>query len=394
MWPNSPDTEDSTANPTEMRPYPLAKVVLRLDVLDGTSQGNGAYARRAACRLLTMVEKEEKNEEDKYNLNIEIYKVGEMFAQDGLFHEQEMVARYGLFLLDHALPTRCFGVFIGRQLCDEFIDALVSQKKFSEAAAQTSDWLKAVADDVGVESAGYVIAVARAATILLQAGSRALRTVFASPARLNGLPLCGSCRSFRAEESPVVMIAQATHANLLASATVTSRAGRRCRSRLVQAANGSGPVCGATASSPSLRGRGGVLNRDCPAWSPQLLANAAAMSATHFTMKSRSATASSRSDTDAPAPVTSADRPRDPSAIGVHDGGTKRPRRRHRCSARLVLGKAGRGAGVGATRRPFPFDRNNPPLVVFVCWRRNPCAPAQARLLPFKSTGGFFYYVA
>lgn len=39
--------------------------------------------------------------------------------------------------------------------------------------------------------------------------------------------------------SPVVMIAQTMRASLLASATVTRRAGRRCRSRLVHMDSGS-----------------------------------------------------------------------------------------------------------------------------------------------------------
>jgi hypothetical protein len=53
-------------------------------------------------------------------------------------------------------------------------------------------------------------------------------------------PYAGAVGASERKSSPVVMIAQAMRANLLASATVTSRAGRRCRSRLVQGANGSG----------------------------------------------------------------------------------------------------------------------------------------------------------
>src|SRR5690349_17796826 len=49
----------------------------------------------------------------------------------------------------------------------------------------------------------------------------------------------GAIGASERKSSPVVMIAQAMRANLLASATVTSRAGRRCKSLLVQTARGS-----------------------------------------------------------------------------------------------------------------------------------------------------------
>ena len=53
-------------------------------------------------------------------------------------------------------------------------------------------------------------------------------------------PMDGASRRY---SSPVVMIAQAMRANLLASATVTSRAGRRWRSWRVQTASGSERLC-------------------------------------------------------------------------------------------------------------------------------------------------------
>jgi hypothetical protein len=56
---------------------------------------------------------------------------------------------------------------------------------------------------------------------------------------LTGCRYAAAIGASERKSSPVVMIAQAMRANLLASATVTSRAGRRCKSRLVQAASGS-----------------------------------------------------------------------------------------------------------------------------------------------------------
>ena len=83
------------------------------------------------------------------------------------------------------------------------------------------------------------------------------------PAKLVQLPpLCRSYRSSDRKSSPVVRIAQAMRANLLTSATVTSAPADAAGAGWSRQPKDPA-VCGATVSSPSLRGGGGVLSRDC-----------------------------------------------------------------------------------------------------------------------------------
>jgi hypothetical protein len=69
----------------------------------------------------------------------------------------------------------------------------------------------------------------------------------------------------RRYSSPVIMIAQATRANLFASATVTSLAGRRWRSWRVQTASGSVRLCSHRRLAVAPK-RAIALGMDCLAW--------------------------------------------------------------------------------------------------------------------------------
>jgi hypothetical protein len=170
---------DSTTKPGEPRPFPMFWVAKRIDVMKGFVQNHDKkYALRAACSLLTMIEKAERNREDKFDLNIELSKIGRLFADRQMYAEKEALFRYGLFLLTQDPATRCMAVFIGRTLCDGLVDGLLKQQKFAEAARYVDKWLGAIASDVGRDTPDYLSALSVAAEILSKSEDKERITQF------------------------------------------------------------------------------------------------------------------------------------------------------------------------------------------------------------------------
>jgi CHAT domain-containing protein len=165
---------DATTKPDEVRPFPLLWVARRIDVLKGLRNNDQNYALRGACLSLSAIEAASRNEEDKFDLNIELFKIGGLFASRKMYREKESLFRYGLYLLNHEVPTRCMSVFIGRTLCDGLVDSLFNQQKYAEAATHVSTWLAAIESDVGNDSPDYLLALPRAAEILTKNPNKGL----------------------------------------------------------------------------------------------------------------------------------------------------------------------------------------------------------------------------